>query len=112
MKPPPADWRDRLVRGFRWHAWCFLAFNLGLTAINVAIGRPWWAVWPLLVTGLVVGLHYILFKAFTIDERWVTQDDAASLNALLHLYRPVLAEPRRGGRPRVHEARGAFLSLA
>jgi hypothetical protein len=73
MKPPPAAWRDRLVRCFRWHAWCFLAFNLGLTAINVATGRPWWAVWPLLVTGLAVGLHYILFKAFTVDERWAEE---------------------------------------
>lgn len=73
MKPPPAAWRDRLVRGFRWHAWCFLAFNLALTAINVATGRPWWALWPLLATGLALGVHYMLRKAFTVDERWVEE---------------------------------------
>ncbi|OFX00371.1 MAG: hypothetical protein A3D94_22245 [Alphaproteobacteria bacterium RIFCSPHIGHO2_12_FULL_66_14] len=73
MKPMPADWHDRLVRAFRWHVWCFTALNLGLTAINIATGRPWWAMWPLLATGLALGLHYILFKAFTVDEQWVEE---------------------------------------
>jgi hypothetical protein len=73
MKPPPAAWRDRLVQGFRWHAWGFVALNLGLTAINIATGRPWWALWPLLATGIVLGLHYMVSKAFTVDERWVDE---------------------------------------
>lgn len=73
MKPPPAAWRDRLVRGFRWHAWSFLALNLGLTATNITTGRPWWALWPLLATGLALGVHYMLSKAFTVDERWADE---------------------------------------
>ena len=73
MKPPPAAWRDRLVRSFRWHAWGFATLNLGLTAVNMATGRPWWALWPLLATGLALGVHYILFKAFTVDSRWVEE---------------------------------------
>jgi hypothetical protein len=35
---------------------------------------------------------FYLLKLQTIDERFVTQDDAASLNAILQLYEPVLAE--------------------
>jgi hypothetical protein len=73
MTPLPAAWRDRLVRGFRWHVWSFLVLNLGLTAVNIATGRPWWALWPLLATGLALGLHYILSKALTVDERWAEE---------------------------------------
>jgi 2TM domain len=73
MKPPAAAWRDRLVRGLRWHARGVAALNLGLTAVNIATGRPWWGLWPLLATGLVLGVHYMLAKAFTIDERWVEE---------------------------------------
>jgi hypothetical protein len=73
MKPPPPAWRNRLARSFRWHAWSFAAVNLGLTAVNVVLGRPWWALWPLLATGIVFGVHYMLFKAFTVDERWVEE---------------------------------------
>lgn len=78
MTPPPAAWRDRLVRGFRWHAWSSLTLNLGLTAINITTGRPWWALWPLLATGLALGLHYLLSRAFTVDERWA-EDRAREL---------------------------------
>jgi hypothetical protein len=70
---PLAAWRGRLVRSFRWHAWGFAAVNLALTAVNIWTGRPWWALWPLLATGLAFGLHYLLFKAFTVDERWVEE---------------------------------------
>jgi hypothetical protein len=73
MKPPPGAWRDRLVRGLRWHAWIFVVLNLGLTAVNIALGRPWWALWPLLATSLAFGVHYLLVKAFTVDERWVEE---------------------------------------
>lgn len=73
MRSWPAGWRDRLVRSFRWHVWSFAALNLGLTAINIALGAPWWALWPLVATGIVLGVHYMLFKALTLDERWVEE---------------------------------------
>ena len=73
MKPPPGARRDRLVRSFRWHVWCFAALNLGLTAINIVLGRPWWALWPLVATGVVLGVHYMLFKALIVDELWVEE---------------------------------------
>lgn len=70
---PPDAWRRRLVRGLRWHAWGFTALNLALTGVNVATGRPWWALWPLLATGMLLGLHYMVAKALTVDERWVEE---------------------------------------
>lgn len=73
MKPPPGAWRDRLARSFRWHACGFLALNLGLTAVNMAVGGGWWAFWPLLATGLLLLLHYMLAKASTVDERWAEE---------------------------------------
>lgn len=75
----PAGWRDRLVRGFRWHRLGFLTLNLALTAANIAAGPPWWALWPLLATGLLLALHAFFCKAFTVDERWA-QARVAELN--------------------------------
>jgi hypothetical protein len=77
--PPPAVWGGWLVRSFRRHAWGFAALNLVLTAINIATGPPWWALWPLLATGIALGLHYIVSRAFTVDERWV-EERAHELN--------------------------------
>jgi hypothetical protein len=73
MKPLPGAWRDRLVRSFRWHVWSFSAINLGLTGINILLGRPWWAFWPLVATGLALGVHFMLAKALTVDERWAEE---------------------------------------
>jgi hypothetical protein len=40
---------------------------------NVLTGMPWWSFWPLLVTGFLLGLHYLLFKAVTVDESWAAE---------------------------------------
>jgi hypothetical protein len=58
---------------FRWHARAFLALNAGLNLTNVVTGRPWWAFWPLIVTGMLLGLHYLLYKAMTVDETWAAE---------------------------------------
>jgi hypothetical protein len=62
-----------VVRTFRWHLLAFAALNVALTAVNIATGRPWWAVWPLLVTGALLGPHYLLYKALTVNEDWASQ---------------------------------------
>ena len=75
----PAAWRSRLARSFRWHGAAFIAVNLVLTAANAAAGPPWWALWPLIATTLLLALHYFLRKAFTVDERWA-EERATELN--------------------------------
>jgi 2TM domain-containing protein len=61
------------VRVFRWHLALFCVLNVALTSANVLTGPPWWALWPLLVTGLALGLHYLLYKALSVDDRWAEE---------------------------------------
>lgn len=78
---PEETWRgiaDRLVYAYPYHRAAFIAFNVILTAINIYMGKPWWALWPLLVTGFIFLVHYLIFKASTVDEAWV-DDRAADL---------------------------------
>jgi hypothetical protein len=60
-----------VVRAFPAHLWIFLGLNAALNIANWATGRPWWAFWPLLVTSLLLGLHYIVYKSMVVDQRWV-----------------------------------------
>ena len=65
--------RQLWVRGFLWHLGVFAALNILLNCVNWYTGRPWWAFWPLVVTGLLLGLHYIFYKTAVIDEGWVRE---------------------------------------
>lgn len=60
-----------LVRLFPWHAAAFLAVNAAITAVNVSTGAPWWGLWPFLATAVLLGLHYLIYKAAAVDQRWV-----------------------------------------
>lgn len=75
---PPADEGEWLLRLGRWlgvafprHFAIFIALNAGLTLANILTGRPWWAVWPLIISGFVLALHYFLYRATAVDEAWV-----------------------------------------
>lgn len=84
-KPDPADgfearlgasWStiaNRLVRAYPYHRAVFIGLNVLLTAVNVYTGKPWWALWPLLLTGFVFMVHYLIYKASTIDDAWVDE---------------------------------------
>jgi 2TM domain len=61
------------VRAFRWHLGLFCLLNAALTLANVLTGMPWWAFWPLLVTSLLIGVHYLVYKAVTVDETWAEE---------------------------------------
>jgi hypothetical protein len=61
------------VRAFRWHLRLFLVLNISLTLANVLTGMPWWSFWPLLITAFLLGLHYLLYKALTVDETWAEE---------------------------------------
>ena len=65
---PPT--RRRMVRAFRRHAGAFLVGNLLLNGVNALAGGSWWAFWPLLVTGLMLAVHCLFYKAASVDERW------------------------------------------
>ena len=69
----------RLLGAFAWHLRAFLLANAALSAVNAWTGRPWWAFWPLLATGFLLGLHYLFYKAAQVDERWV-QERVEELN--------------------------------
>jgi 2TM domain len=59
------------ARTFRVHAWAFVAGNVALSVANWLTGRPWWAFWPLLLWGVVLGIHFLVHKTHTVDDEWV-----------------------------------------
>jgi hypothetical protein len=65
---------------FRLHLGAFVVVNLALNAANWFAGGDWWAFWPLVVWGLVLGAHYLAYKSKRVDERWVKErtDDVRS----------------------------------
>lgn len=72
-----ADLEDRLVKwaqaSYPWHRLIFIGFNGLLTAINLYTGKPWWALWPLVITGGLFTLHYLVYKTTLIDDDWVNE---------------------------------------
>ena len=63
----------RAAAAFPWDLGGFVVLNAVLTAANVVTGRPWWAVWPLLVSLLAVAAHFLIYRAVTADEQWVAE---------------------------------------
>lgn len=60
-------------RNFRRHFAAFLVVNVALTAANIVGGAPWWAFWPLAIWSLPLLVHYLFYKASTIDDAWVDE---------------------------------------
>jgi len=71
--PSQVPGRSPAVRAFRWHLLAFVLVNAALTAANVYTGAPWWAFWPLLVWGFAVTIHFLVYRATTIDDAWVEE---------------------------------------
>jgi hypothetical protein len=69
----PSPLRRRVARAFRWHLLIYLLVNAALTGVNVYMGAPWWAVWPLLVWGLLLLLHFLFQRAESVDDAWVEE---------------------------------------
>jgi len=65
--------RSRVARTFKGHFLAYLLVNAVLTGVNVYMGAPWWAVWPLLVWGLLVMLHYLVYRAGSVKDAWVEE---------------------------------------
>lgn len=62
-----------MVQSFRWHGVVFVALNVALSFANSFIGARWWAFWPLIVTGFLLGLHYLFYKSTSVDEHWAEE---------------------------------------
>ena len=71
-------WGDRAVQLYPHHRLAFISANVVVTIVNIAMGPPWWGVWVLLFTGALFTLHYLVFKARTLDDEWV-EDRARDL---------------------------------
>lgn len=72
-KPPASRARRLLARTFRPHFYLYLVVNAGLTGLNVYLGAPWWAVWPLVLWGMLLMLHFLYHRAASVDDAWVEE---------------------------------------
>ena len=64
----------------RLHAGAFMLGNAALVGANWLSGEPWWFFWPLAAWGLALAVHYFVYKARKVDERWA-QERAADLRS-------------------------------
>lgn len=64
------------VRTFRVHARVFAAGVALLSLANWLTGSPWWSFWPIAAWSLAFGVHYLVYKARTTDERWAAERSA------------------------------------
>jgi hypothetical protein len=58
---------------YGWHRVAFIAVNVVITAVNVWSGPPWWGVWPLLITGALFTLHFLIYKTSMVSDEWVDE---------------------------------------
>ena len=61
---------------FRRHAWAFVAAACALIAANWLTGAPWWSFWPIARLGSRARGALSVYKARTVDERWVEERTA------------------------------------
>jgi hypothetical protein len=73
MPAAPSPVRKRIARAFRPHLLVYLLVNACLTGVNVTMGAPWWAVWPLVLWGMLLMLHFLYYRATSVDEAWVEE---------------------------------------
>jgi hypothetical protein len=61
------------MRAFRRHLLAFVLVNGALTAANVHTGAPWWAFWPLIVWAFALMIHFLLYRAATVEDAWIEE---------------------------------------
>lgn len=60
------------VASFRAHFAVFLAAAVAILALAAVAGWRW-MYWVAMVWGLLLLLHYLVYKTRTVDERWVEE---------------------------------------
>lgn len=72
-----SSFEDQLIawtqRTYPWHRALFIGLNGLLTVLNLYTGKPWWALWPLVISGGLFTLHYLIYKTTLVDEAWVDE---------------------------------------
>jgi len=58
---------------FRAHRRAFVAGVTALAGANTLTGGVWWSFWPIAAWSVVFGVHYLIYKARTTDERWAEE---------------------------------------
>lgn len=61
------------ARLFSRHRLTFVLVIGSLTGINVYTGAPWWAFWPTVIWGLALMVHFLVFRASTVEDAWVDE---------------------------------------
>ena len=61
-----------VLNRFRPHFVVYLAAGLGVLALATATGWRWLS-WLMLVWGILLLIHYLIYKSHTVDERWVEE---------------------------------------
>jgi hypothetical protein len=60
-------------RALRLHVWAFVAGSVLLIALNWLTGGWWWSFWPIAAWAIAFTAHYLVYKARSVDERWVEE---------------------------------------
>ncbi|MCY4592927.1 MAG: hypothetical protein OXE86_20700 [Alphaproteobacteria bacterium] len=62
-----------LLASYGWHQPLFLTGLAALGALDLAFLDGWGTFWVMLSWGMVFGIHFMVFRAQTVDERWVQE---------------------------------------
>ena len=62
-----------IKRLFRWHVLAYCVLMGALAVTNIVVGGGWWSFWPMCAWGLVLALHFFLYKSITVDDAWVQE---------------------------------------
>jgi len=71
-----ADRSARARTVYRWHVALFIGINVALQLLNWFIGSGWWAFWPLAAWSVGFLIHFMRYKAATVDDSRVDERTA------------------------------------
>ncbi len=72
----PAGFATNVPGAIRWHAAIYVAGACALIAANWFTGGAWWSFWPLGAWGVMLAIHYLVYKTRSVDEAWVEERTA------------------------------------
>ncbi|MBF2761452.1 MAG: hypothetical protein ISN28_14540 [Ectothiorhodospiraceae bacterium AqS1] len=69
----PPFLRSFLERSFARHLWLWLSIGGGLFLGDALFGLPgrWWSFWPVSLWGALLCVHFLVRRAFKVDDAWV-----------------------------------------